>query len=66
MRSFLDTEANTERAGEKAKFGRLERAGILKRPLSSVGVKGAESGDKLRTIRRPFHPDVQFLRIYTL
>jgi hypothetical protein len=25
--------------------------------------KGAESGDKERQIRRPFHPDVQFLRI---
>jgi hypothetical protein len=27
-----------------------------------VGVKGAESGGKLRLLRRPFHPDVQFLR----
>jgi hypothetical protein len=30
--------------------------------MSSVGVKGAESGGKERQIRRPFHPDVQFLR----
>jgi hypothetical protein len=30
MGSFLDTEINTEREREKAKFGRLERAGILK------------------------------------
>ena len=31
-------------------------------PLSSVGVKGAESGGKLRLLRRPFHPDVEILR----
>jgi hypothetical protein len=30
--------------------------------MSSVGVKGAESGDKERQIRRPFHQDVQLLR----
>jgi hypothetical protein len=30
--------------------------------MSSVGAKGAESGGKERQIRRPFHPDVQFLR----
>ena len=27
-------------------------------------VKGAESGDKLRSLRRPFHPDLQFLCIW--
>jgi hypothetical protein len=31
---------------------------------ASVGVKGVESGGKLRLLRRPFHPDVQFLRIH--
>jgi hypothetical protein len=31
--------------------------------LISVGAKGAESGSEERQIRRPFHPDVQFLRI---
>jgi hypothetical protein len=35
------------------------REGFRIRPLSSVGAKGAESGIKLRQIRRPFHPDVQ-------
>jgi hypothetical protein len=34
--------------------------------MSSVGAKGAESGGKERQIRRPFHPDVQFLRILTI
>ena len=31
-----------------------------------MGVKGAESGGKLRLLRRPFHPDVQLLRIHNL
>jgi hypothetical protein len=31
-------------------------------PLSSLGVKGAESGGKPRLLRRPFHPDVEILR----
>ena len=31
---------------------------------SVVGVKGAESGGKLRSYRRPFHPDYCFPRMY--
>ena len=61
MRSFPDTETNRER-GEGIrqswpKFGHPREG--RDRPLSSVGVKEAESGGKLRLLRRPFHPDVQ-------
>ena len=36
--------------------------GFRIRPLFSVGAKGAESSDKRRQIRRPFHSDVRILR----
>jgi hypothetical protein len=38
----------------------LARMSVL--ATASVRMKGAESGGKLRTIRRPFRPDVQILR----
>jgi hypothetical protein len=37
----------------------------LIRPLLSVGAKDAESGGKLRSYRRPFHLQDQFLRTLT-
>ena len=36
------------------------------RPCLARGAKGAESGSKRRQIRRPFHSDVQILRIVHL
>src|SRR2546423_3854850 len=44
----------------KAKLGSKSwRRQASGRPPSSAGVKG---GDKLRSLQRPFHPDVQFPR----
>jgi len=34
--------------------------------LERFGAKGAESGDKLRSLRWPFHQDEQFVRIVHL
>jgi hypothetical protein len=31
------------------------------RPPSGAGATSAESGDKLRSLRRPFHPGVQYM-----
>jgi hypothetical protein len=66
-----DTEVNRERGragrevqnwlpGTKFKVGQIWDSEID--PLSRVGVKGAESGGKLRSYRRPFHPHYCFLR----
>jgi hypothetical protein len=45
---------------------RRETSAALKaRPLVLArGVKGADSGGKLRSVRRPFNADDQLLRIY--
>jgi hypothetical protein len=46
-----------------AKLGARERPGFdYIYPQSSMGAKGAESGDKRRQIRRPFHSDVRIPR----
>jgi hypothetical protein len=44
------------------RFLRFGAGDSLIRHLSSVGAKGAESGDKERQTWHPFHSDVQFLR----
>jgi hypothetical protein len=56
------------RAGESqtapcAKANWVLNLSAARRQVSPSGVKDAESGDKLRSLRRPFHPDVQFLSI---
>jgi hypothetical protein len=75
MRSFLDIKINREAGREgrrghqnpklapwtKFKVGQIWAPREGRDPEIDQGVKRAESGGKLRTIRRPFHPDVQFL-----
>jgi hypothetical protein len=65
-RWFLDSESPKRAPCAKLNWGskswRRQASGFLSRAPSSVGVKGApRRGDKLRSLQRPFHPDLQFL-----
>ena len=72
MRSLLDTEVNRERGREGREGGRGGRGDHQNLKLApwdkssklaqiSVGGRDQKSGGKLRSHRRPFHPDYCFL-----